>query len=271
VARFVIDPNRINFNIERKGKEYQLRVIQRAQTIFSTLLNLLPSNYVAAVQGANYTNELKVVAVELAKIELELEDINLDIDFSATRSEFLYSIAGYLVFLNGRIPALEFDGEEFRRFVLSLIRIYFQGSVPKSIRDAVDLFLAGEFEVLENFLLVRQGVSGLDISDQFGFQVNVEAPPGEGLPEDIFGIQGAIKTVVNVVRPAHTLFRIRYIFNDDYVPNGEIGEVLDAMRWWLAAYYYDDFRSYWDGLRDRDRLGRKTNCRVTGEDHSADF
>lgn len=271
MARFVIDPNRINFNIERKGKEYQLRVTQRAQTIFTTLLNLLPSNYTSAVQGPNYTNELKIVAIELAKIELELEDVDLDISFETTRTEFLYSIAGYLVFLNGRIPALEFDDVEFRRFILSLIKIYFQGSVPQSIRDAVDLFLDGQFEVLENFLLVRQGASGLDISDQFGFQVNIEIPAGEGFPEDVFGVQDAITTIVNVIRPAHTLFRVRYIFSDEYVPNGEIGEILDAMRWKLAAYYYDDFRSYWQGLRDRDRLGRKTNCRVVAEDHSADF
>jgi hypothetical protein len=39
----------------------------------------------------------------------------------------------------------------------------------------------------------------------------------------------------------------------------------------LGAYYYEDFRSYWVGIRNRDRLGKKTNMAVTGEDHSADF
>jgi hypothetical protein len=43
------------------------------------------------------------------------------------------------------------------------------------------------------------------------------------------------------------------------------------MRWRLAIYQYDDFRSNWLGLKDRDRLGKKVNKRVTREDHSADF
>jgi len=47
--------------------------------------------------------------------------------------------------------------------------------------------------------------------------------------------------------------------------------VLDAMRWHMADYKYDDFRSYWTGLRDRDRLGKKTNQAVTAEAHGDDF
>jgi hypothetical protein len=73
------------------------------------------------------------------------------------------------------------------------------------------------------------------------------------------------------VRPAHTLFRIRYIFTDEYIPGDGIGQILDAMRWHMGVYYYDDFRSYWNGIRDRDRLGKKTNQCVTAEDHSDDF
>ena len=161
MARFEIDPSRLNFSIERRGKEWNLRVLQRAQTIFSALLSLLPSNYVSTIQGPNYSVEMKAVAVELAKIELALEDISLDIDFSKTRPEFLYSIVGYLVFLNGKLPPLEFNDEEFRVFLLNLIRIYFQGSIPKAMQEAADLFFSGANEVLENFLLVRLGASGM--------------------------------------------------------------------------------------------------------------
>lgn len=270
MARFTLDPNRVNYSIYRRGREYQLRLLQRAQAIFGNLLNLLPSNYVSAIQGPNYTLELKAVAVELAKIELALEDIDLDRDFNRTRSEFLYSIIGYLVFLNGRLPAgFGDDDEEFRTFLLSLIRIYFQGSIPQSIRDAAELFFTENFEVLENFLLVRAGVHGLDISDQFGFQVNIDA--GGGFPVSVFDLQSSLNTIINIIRPAHTLFRVRYIFTDDYNPNDPQGQVLDAYRWRMSNYYYDDFRSYWSGIKDRDRLGKKENFQVSDEDHSADF
>jgi hypothetical protein len=269
MARFEIDPARLNFTIERRGKEWNLRVLQRAQTIFTSLLNLLPSNYVSTIQGPNYSVELKAVSVELAKIELALEDVNLDTDFTRTRSEFLYSIIGYLVFVNGKIPPLDLDDEEFRLFLLNLIRIYFQGSVPDSMEDAADLFFSGANEVLENFLITRLGASGFDISDQFGFRVDITT--GGVFPPNVFQLQRSLKTILDIVRPAHTLFRVRYIFEDNYNPNDPQGEVLDAYRWRMANYYYDDFRSYWCGLKDRDRLGKKTNQAVTDENHSMDF
>jgi hypothetical protein len=267
MARFIVDPARLNFNIERKGKEYNQRVLQRAQAIFSTLLQLLPSNYTSTVQGPNYTNEIKAVAVELAKIELALEDVNLDADYNRTRSEFLFSMVGYLCFLNNRLPSLDFDDEEFRQFLLNLIRIYFQGSVPKSIRDAVALFLKTDFKILENFLLIRQGSAGLDISDQFGFQIDV-ATPNE-FPQGIFDLQSSIRIILDVVRPAHTLFQVRFIFTDDYNPNDDAGRILDEMRWKLQSYYYEDYRSYWAGVRDVDRMGKKENHAVEGEVHGS--
>lgn len=269
MARFTLDLSRINFTTVPRGKEYNLRVLRRAQTIFTTLLNLLPSNYISAVQGPNYTNELKAVAVELAKIELALEDVDLDRDYTRTRSEFLYSMIGYLVFLNNRLPPLEFNDEEFRTFLLNLIRIYFQGSIPASIKDAVGLFITDDFQILENFLLVREGASGLDISDQFGFQINVETtgtfPPG------LFDLEASIRIILDIIRPAHTLFQIRFIFRDDYRPNDPINKILDSMKWKLSNYYYEDLRSYWSGIKDRDRLGKKENHAVLGEDHSEDF
>jgi hypothetical protein len=269
VARFTLDLSRVNFTIERRGKEYNLRLLQRSQTIFTALLNLLPSNYVSAIQGPNYTQELKAVAVELARIELALEDVDLDRDFNKTRSEFLYSMIGYLVFLNNRLPPLQFSDDEFRKFLLSLIKIYFQGSVPVSIKEAISLFVSEDFQVLENFLLTRAGASGLDISDQFGFTINVETTGT--FPPNIFDLQASIRIILDIIRPAHTLFRIRFIFRDDYKPNDPVNRILDSMKWKLSNYYYEDYRSYWCAVRDRDRLGMKMNTSVKGEDHSEDF
>jgi hypothetical protein len=269
MARFAEDPGRLNYTTNPEGKELNLRLLQRAQAIFTTLLGLLPSNYLSSVQGPNYTNGLKAVAVELARLELALEDIDRDSAYATTRSDFLYSIVGYLVLLGGKLPAIAFSDEEFRRLLVAVIRIYFQGSIPASIRDAVALFISGEVTVSENFLLIRRGASGLNVSDQFGFQIDV-ACPGY-FPPDVFAVDAALRQLIDVVRPAHTLYRIRYIFKDFYNPNSPIGKVLDAMRWHMADYRYDDFRSYWNGIRDRDRLGKKVNRSVMGEAHGDDF
>jgi hypothetical protein len=276
MARFVFDPTRLNYTIQQQGKEYNLRLLQRSQTIFTTLLNLLPSSYVSAVQGPNYTIALKAVAVELARIELALEDVRSDYNFALTtqaqtRSDFLYSIIGYLVLVNGQIPPLQWDDATFRQFLINLIRIYFQGSIPESMKDVVNLFFTGDITVTEDFLLVREGAAGYDISDEFSFQIDITAPPGGGFPPNVFANDSATRLILDLVRPAHTLFTIRYIFTDNYIPNDVFHIVLDAMRMNLGAYYYDEFRSYWVGIRNRDRLGRKTNRAVTGEDHSDDF
>jgi hypothetical protein len=284
MARFTFDPTRLNYTIQQSGKEYNLRLLQRSQANFTTLLNLLPSSYVSAVQGPNYTIALKAVAVELSRIELALEDVNFDFSFvnpqkynpalpaqATTRSDFLYSIIGYLVLVNGQLPPLQWDDATFRQFLISLIRIYFQGSIPKSMKDVVDLFYSGNVTVTEDFLLVRQHAAGYDISDEFTFQIDILAPPGGGFPPDVFADDSATRIVLDLVRPAHTLFKIRYIFTDHYIPNDVFHIVLDAMRMSLGAYYYEDFRSYWVGIRNRDRLGKKTNMSVTGEDHSKDF
>lgn len=272
MPRFDRDPRRLNFTVEQKGKEYNQRLLLRSQAIFTSLLNLLPSNYISAVQGPSYTNEIKAVAVELAKLELALEDVSDDRGFATARPEFLYSVVGYLLLLNGRLPPVEFDDEQFRQFLLNLVRIYFQGSIPQSMEDAVALFISGDVSVTENFLLVRQGASGYDISDQFGFQIDVaQSTPGGGFPADIFQVDSSLRLILDVIRPAHTLFRIRYVFTDKYLPNDTVGKILDASRWTLSSYFYDDFRAYWGGIKNRDRLGMKTNQSVGDEDHSDDF
>jgi hypothetical protein len=139
------------------------------------------------------------------------------------------------------------------------------------MQDAVNLFTTGDVKVTENFLLIRQGASGYDISDQFGFQINMTSGPGGGFPVDVFDVDSSLRLILDIIRPAHTLFRIRYVFSDTYLPNDTAGKILDASRWTLNSYYYEDIRRYWAGIRSRDRLGTKVNLSVTDEDHSDDF
>jgi hypothetical protein len=226
---------------------------------------------VAATQGPAYTNALKAVAVELSRLELALEDVSYDVDFSRTRSEYLWSVLGYLVLVNSKLPNIAFSDLEFRNFFLNLIRIYFQGAVPESMKDITQLFNSGDVMVDEMFLLVRKGASGLDISDQFVFNIDYVASAGGAFPPNVFEADSAIRQLLDLVRPAHTLFRLRYIFSDDQFPTDVLGKVLDAMRWRMSIYHYDDFRQYWTGIRDRDRLGRKVNRYVVSESHSKDF
>jgi hypothetical protein len=351
--RFVNDPDRLNHTVEQSGKEYNLRLIQRTQSIFKNLIDLLPGNYISTIEGPNYSVEVKAVALELARLELALEDVKFDIDFETTRTDFLYTMIGYMVFMNGQLPTTDYDDEQFRQFLLNVIGIYFEGSIPKAMVQGVQLFLTGALTFTENFLQARLPDSGLDISDEFGFQIDaittttteigvlgvqsntnrlaVQLPipsspyqiilsngtsfqvntvntdgnfgtPVTGVvelslstgnlnwntldlttysgetvlfqlsrfPEDTFTLEANVRLILNIIRPAHTLFKIRYIFTDRYNPNGGRG-ILDSSRSSLSSYYYEDFRVYENGLLDLDRMGRKVNQLVVGEDHTGDF
>ena len=268
-SRFVQDPDRLNHTTVQSGKEYNLRLVQRAQSIFKNILDLLPSSYISTIAGPNYTVEVKSVATELARLELALEDVQFDVDYHSTRTDFLYTLIGYMVFASGQLPVTSYDDEQFREFLLNVIGIYFEGAIPKAVQDGVNLFFSGENTINENFLQARIKNSGYDISDEFGFQIDISNPAG-GFPPDVFNLEANLRIIINIIRPAHTLFKIRYVFQDHYSPNPG-GKILDASRGSIANYHYDDFRMYAQGSMDRDRLGSKVNHAVIGEDHSLDF
>jgi hypothetical protein len=135
--------------------------------------------------------------------------------------------------------------------------------------EGVQLFFSGALTFTENFLQARLPNSGFDISDEFGFQVDV-TDTTTGFPEDTFTLEANVRLILNIIRPAHTLFKIRYVFTDTYNPNGGLG-ILDSSRSSMFSYNYEDFRVYENGLLDLDRMGRKINQLVIGEDHTGDF
>lgn len=270
--RFERDPTRLNYTVVQAGKEYQKRLLQRAQVIFSTLLKLLPSTYKSSIQGPTYTNELKAVAVEIARLELALEDVSYDASFATTRAEFLYSIVGYFLFLNGKVPTIEFSDQEFQQFLLKLLSIFYRGSLPAALKDLCELVFKRTVTFRENYLLIRQGASGLDISDQFGFQIDLNLAPSEGFPPDLFNLDKTLRQLLDILRPAHTLYRLRFVFDDKYAPNPEDGgKILDAYRWHMDMYQYEDLRRYGFGILQNDYLGFQEPIQVTLEDHSDDF
>jgi len=221
------------------GKGYNRLLMSRSQAILNALVNLLASNYESSVVGPNYTIYLKAMATELARITITLEKLGTDISPDEVRSEFLWETVGYLVFLNQQIPEMEFDDESFREFLKRVIEIYFMGSTPAAIAKGVDLFTSDEFVIRENF---KEGDT-FDISDQFGFSIDFELE-GE-FPEDLFTMDRNIRLLLEIIRPAHTLYRLRFVFKDaaDLIEKME-----DTSSWAMQNYYYDDTRVYCEGM-----------------------
>lgn len=270
---------RINFNTFEDGEEYKIRLADEANRNLKIFFTLLSSYWQSTIDGPNYAREVKAMSIELARLRLALEEIRTDTFYASTRSEFLFQVLTQALFPK-RAPDLRVSDLDYRSFLLQVLDIYFKGSIPDSMKRAVQL-LVGNAEVVitENYLEARKPGSGFDISDQFGFGVDVILQsPGD---VDAFLAERNIRLLLNVIRPAHTLFRLRFVLGDEFFGNEDPDEssdatgfnakIVDSFDFVLDCYDYEDFRRFVEGVDGIDYLGVKKSKNVVAEDHSSDF
>lgn len=270
---------RVNFNTFEDGEEYRFRLSEEANRNLRIFFTLLSSYWQSTIDGPNYARELKAMSIEVARLRLALEEIRTDTYYASTRSEFLFQVFTQALFPK-KAPDPGLSDLDFRDFLLQILDIYFKGSIPESMRRAAELLVGGSRVVItEYFEEARKPGSGFDISDQFGFGVDViMESPGD---VDVFLADRNIRILLNIMRPAHTLFRLRFILEDEFVGNQDPDEpsdatgfnakILDEFRFVLDCYDYEDFRRFVGGVEGIDLLGVKKSKSVLGEDHSADF
>jgi hypothetical protein len=249
------------------GKDYNRRVKAESDIIVRNMMSYLPSYYLSSIPSTNYAIEMQAFSKELAKIKVILDDISQDQIFINTRSEFLYQVIGYLIFANGELPSTTFNDIEFKNFLLAIITIYFQGSIPVSIKHGIELFSDREVIITEDYLEIENGSEGYDISDQFSFEIQFQID-GNSIPENFIDLDNNISLILDIIRPAHTLFKLRYIFSDDYE---SLTNITDESSFKLQNYTYDDIRTNWNGLYSVDRLGSKKESSIVGENVSYQF
>jgi hypothetical protein len=276
---------RINQNAFQSGEEWNNRLLAESSREFTILLSLLSSYFTSKIDGPNYARELKAMAIALAQVRLTLSDVMNDTYFSATRGEYLWQVLTVMLFpktfgkQGGMAPTIDQSDIDFRTFLQQLVAIYFKGSITPSIQQAVELVTGGTVIVRENYLEARQPASGLDISDEFGFEVDIFLPFVNDI--SIFLADQNIRLLLQIIRPAHTLYTLKYIFQDIYTgqqqppgPNGvspQPNKVTDSFTCTLTNYSYEDFRKYVDGVANLDIAGAKQAVAVLNEVHTGQF
>ncbi len=263
---------RINFNTYEEGEDFRFRLFDEAERNFQVFISLLSSYWQSTIDGPSYAREIKAMAIELARIRLSLDDVRSDTSYSLTRPEFLYQTLTNLLFPdNTGAPDPKLGDLDFRTFLTEIVSIYFKGSVPPAISEAVALLTSGTVTVREAFLEARNPGSGFDISDEFTFLVDVVLPsPGA---TDVILADKNIRILLNIIRPAHTLYRLKFILEDTYTGNQnpakeQFQSVLDSFSFDLANYGYEDFRKFVEGIDRVDPLGAKKSVPVVGEIHT---
>jgi len=271
---------RINFNTFESGEEYLYRLEEEANRHFKVFLTLLSSYWQSTIDGPNYTREIKSMAIELARIRLALDEIRKDAYYASTRADYLYQTLTYLLFPRGtKVANPNLDDIDFRDFLIKLIALYFKGSIPSALQSAVELVTNAEVLITENFEEAKKPGSKFDISDQFGFNIDVllDSP----VDTDVFLADKNIRILLSIMRPAHTLYNLRFILQDEYLGQSDDGtghsdpdqphKILDSFSWALYNYGYEDFRRLVEGVKGVDELGVKEVKDVEGEDHSLEF
>jgi hypothetical protein len=268
---------KVNQNAYESGEEYIGRLNQEAEVNFKALLTMLSSYWQSTVDGPNYAREIKAVAIAMSRIRIALDDVKSDGDYRSTRAEFLYQVLGSMLF-PGEMANPSHNDADFAAFLRNLVKTYFAGSVPASIKAAVELVVDGmQVRVTENYVEARKPGSGLDISDEHTFCVDVMlSSPGS---IDAFLAEKNTRILLDILRPAHTLYKLKFVLRDEYLGNRtkegdlviEPSKVSDSSRFDLSSYGYEDFRKFVEGIEGLDPLGAKKSVFVENEDHSLDF
>lgn len=249
------------------GEDYIKKLNNETNLYFNTFLSMLSSYWKSTIDGPNYARELKSMSLSLAKLRLSLEQVRSDTFYDQTRGEFLYQVVTNLLFPK-EIPGTNLSDTDFKGFIQKVLMIYFNGSIPSSMEKAVKLFMDGEVSVKENYVQSGSKKSGFDISDQFGFTVNVIV--NSKVLDDLIVSDKNVRILLDIIKPAHVLYKIKYIFKDMYVGNETADEhvkVKDSLAFVFSSYTYDDFRKFTNGLYRIDRLGSKKSVKVLNERH----
>ena len=267
---------RLNFDAYEAGEEYLVRLADESDRNFRLLLALLSSYWRSTIDGPNYARHLKASAIALAQLRLSLDDLMVDTSYKTTRTEYLYQTLTSLLFPGtDGAPDLQKSDVEFREFLNEVVKLYFAGSVPGTVQKAVELVTESTVIVRECSIESRKPGSGYDISDEFSMDIDVILPTPSTI--DSILADRNVRLILNLVRPAHTLFRTRYILQDSWLgasvsTNGAIPDKIhDKATFSLSSYSYEDFRKFVDGVDGIDPLGAKQSHSIIGEDHTADF
>jgi hypothetical protein len=264
-----------NVNAYESGEVYLARLQNEVNREFGVLFTLLSSYWKSNVDGPNYARNLKAISICLSQIKIALDDVLADNKFSATRTEYLYQVVTNLLFPESA-PNLESTDDDFRSFLVSIISVYFKGSTPEAIQEGIELLTSGTVRISEDIQSLSKSAYGYDISNEFTFTVDIYLNEESGVNTILSDHN--IRILLSVIKPAHTLYRLKYILRDEYEGNRttfEVGspfepnKVLDKPIVSTDQYRYADFRRFSLGVFGIDPFGAKQNHAVVDELHVA--
>lgn len=257
--------NIVNRASYQSGEYYQSKLQAEINKLFPIILGYLGSYYTATADGALYTRSIKVMATLFAEIRIQLLDVLSDLDYEQTRTDFVEQTLGSMVFPSGSTD-LGVSDSQFHEFYIKILNNYFKGATLPSVKSSLEALLNLDIQVLENL------DSRFGTSDDFIFDINVLIK--DTAKADVVLQDKNVSHLLSVVRPAHTLYRLKYLLFDQYTGNKSVdgdgkvfsdSAILDSSYWQFSGFSYDEVRKSWNGVLGVDDLGVKLKTRIIDE------
>lgn len=254
-------------------------------SILRTFEQVVPSNYVAQIPGPYYNLQYQAIAEQLARIQLELNEVGLGSDVDFARPDFLWQMIGTLVFpdTSGSPQGIpEVSGDlRYREFLRRMITLLLQGATEDAVQQGLELLTEAVVQVLAK--VDHEGPnSAWGSGEQHEFEINVlcktvftdpetgeliEGEIGTGFPEDPFRVFRNNLRILRALKPAKALYEYRHLFLDAF---GDLFTAEPMVE--LDSWYYEDFRKFCCGMKElTGDAGETLAGRMLFSDVSRDF
>jgi len=264
VDSFFSTPKSLAF---QDGKEYRKKLRHRSDEILKDIEKVLSSIYSADVSSTNYGQFLRQLANELAKIDLESDNLLNDTYLKTLRSEYLYQKFGYQITNNQLFfPINYFSDVKYKDFLLAAAETLTKGATKENIKKSVEIF-TGQSVIVESLVdSIGKPGSIVDISDQFTLKISVvleDLKPYSTLENYI----DMANFLLNIIKPAHIIINLVVTLSDQagkkvtsnwFKPleedpldsSDKYTLLIDDKTTVIRVGHYDDFRQYTHEVSD---------------------
>ena len=261
-------------NPATEGQDYQAEKSSLTQQIMATFREVLPSNYVAQVNGPWYSLQFQAMAEQLAEIQISGTEVYKDSGFDFTRTDFLWQVLGSLVFPDSggsqNIPEISED-VAYREFLHKMVLLLLQGATKESLEgglEALDPDVVAT--ITERYLESppRDPDGAFTIDDQFLIDIFIEGLTPNTFPADPFVLQRNAELVLSALKPAHVFYNYSYLFRDAFV---KIADDSGGFSFDLDDYHYADLRKWCLGAKRVSGTGDTLTNRSLFRDSTVSF
>jgi hypothetical protein len=206
--------DKVNNKKFKSGIEAQKQLLQLTRSIQDQLLKNLPSNY-PKDRNTNLAEFFRAVSKEFARLQISSSEVNEDKYNDSTRTEYLFQILGDSLFLGEKAINENLSDVSYRDFLLKVRNAYYEGSRKQNLEGAVSDIIGLPVVIKELYLDLRKKDSSYGLKDthKMFFDIlmdNVTSASSIGvLLEDI-------KFFIDIIKPAHTLYDTRLIWNETF-------------------------------------------------------